>query len=153
MFTKGLLQNLQFYVRPANPLTMEDAINVARSFEDSYKSVNIQPAVPMNHFTQPPVFQQSIPDPVAQDITKVLKDLSDQIAQMKRANTSNQRNGSTDRRPNNNFQPRREFQNNNYSRPPPPREWQNSRPATRQIVCYNCEQEGHISTRCPNLSQ
>ena len=41
MFTKGLLQNLQFYVRPANQLTMEDAINVARSFEDSYKSVNI----------------------------------------------------------------------------------------------------------------
>src|SRR5215204_4219866 len=113
MFTKGLLQNLQFYVRPANPLTMDDAINVARSFEDSYKSVNIQPAVPMNHFTQPPVFQpsQAIPNQVVQDITKVLKDLSEQVVQMKRATIFNQRNGSTNRHPN--FQPRREFQNNN----------------------------------------
>src|SRR5215204_5561282 len=105
MFTKGLLQNLQFYVKPANPLTMEDAINVARSFEDSYKSINIQPAVPMNYFAQPPVFQQFIPDPVAQDLTKVLQNLSNQIAQMKRANTSNQQNGSTDWC-SNNFQPR-----------------------------------------------
>ena len=131
---------------------MDDAINVARSFEDSYKSVNIQPAVPMNHFTQPPAFNTPQPSQVTQDLTKALKDLSDQVAQLKRANTFNQQNGSMDWR-SNNFQPRREFQNNNYSRPPPPREWQPSRPATRPIVCYNCEQEGHISARCPNLGQ
>jgi hypothetical protein len=148
-FYQGLNAQLKFHVQTANPVTLDEAIGIARRYETVYQQ-NPQQAMHQMMYQPLQATQNTELAETLKGITQQLKEMAKQNQQQKRPDF--RRDNRPQYRDNrdwnrNNSRPPWQRDNNNWQRDQrsPPRQFQQ-----RPVVCYSCNEPGHILSNCPN---